>query len=87
MKKAYNQPDILFESFALSANIASVSPNMNCTRNISSQYSGNCGLHFGNKIIFTIPAAGCKTKVPDGSPQYDGICYHIPSGDNKLFNS
>ena len=85
MKKAYTQPDILFESFALNENIASASGN--CTRNITNQYNGSCGLYFGNKIIFTIPAAGCKTKVPDGSPQYDGICYHVPSGDNKLFNS
>ena len=85
MKKAYAQPDIWFESFALSENIASTTGG--CTRNITNQYSGNCGLYLGNKIIFTIPAAGCKTKVKDGSPQYDGICYHVPQNDNRLFNS
>ena len=82
MKKAYTQPDILFESFALSVNIAS-----DCTRNFSGQYSGTCGLHFGNKIVFTFAATGCYTKAEDGSPQYDYICYHIPTGDNRLFNS
>ena len=85
MKKAYTQPSILFESFALSENIASA--NVNCTRNISNQYSGHCGLQFGNKIVFTTGVTGCRTKVEDGSSMFDGLCYHIPSGNNKLFNS
>ena len=85
MKKEYSTPDILFESFSLNENIASA--NMNCTRNITNQYSGNCGLQYGNKIVFTVEAAGCRVKIEDGSPIFDGLCYHIPTGDNKLFNS
>jgi hypothetical protein len=85
MKKTYSQPDILFESFSLNENIATA--NANCTRNISNQYSGNCGLHYGDKIIFTMAAAGCRVKIEDGSPLFDGLCYHVPSGNNKLFNS
>ena len=85
MKKAYCAPDIVFESFSLNENIASA--NMNCTRNITNQYSGNCGLQYGNKIVFTVAAAGCRIKIEDGSPMFDGLCYHVPSGDNKLFNS
>ena len=85
MKKAYSQPDILFESFALSENIASTSTA--CTRNNSGQYSGTCGFHWGGKIIFTHAASGCFTKITDGSPAYDGICYMIPTNDNRLFNS
>ena len=85
MKKAYSAPDIVFESFSLNENIAS--GNGNCTRNISNQYNGTCGLYYGNKVVFTMAAAGCLVKIEDGSPMFDGLCYHIPSGDNKLFNS
>lgn len=85
MKKEYSTPDILFESFSLNENIASASGA--CTRNITNQYSGNCGLQYGNKIVFTVAAAGCRVKIEDGSPVFDGLCYHIPSGENKLFNS
>ena len=85
MKKEYSTPEIIFDSFTLSESIANV--NTNCTRNITNQYSGDCGLQFGNKIVFTISAAGCKFKIQDGSPMVDGLCYHIPTGDNKIFNS
>ena len=83
MKKAYSTPDILFDSFSLSENIA----NTTCTRNITGQYSGSCGLQFGNRIVFTTSAVGCKFKIEDGSSMLDGLCYHIPTDDNKLFNS
>ena len=82
MKKAYSIPDIIFESFSLSESIASA--NMNCTRNITNQYSGDCGLHWNGMIIFTTTATGCRNKLPDGAM---GICYHVPTGDNKVFNS
>ena len=85
MKKAYTTPDILFDSFALNENIANV--NNNCTRNITNQYSGECGMQYGNKIVFTVSANGCRVKIEDGSAMFDGLCYHIPSGENKLFNS
>lgn len=82
MKKEYSAPEIIFDSFALNENIASV--NSNCDRNITSAYSGYCGLNFGGRMLFTISAAGCKYKVQDGAY---GMCYHIPTGGNKLFNS
>ena len=85
MRKTYTQPDIVFESFALNENIATTSDT--CTRNVTGAYNGSCGLHYGNRIIFTIAAAGCRTKVEDGSPMYDYLCYHVPTGENKLFNS
>ena len=85
MKKEYSTPEILFESFSLNESIAIA--NSNCTRNVTNQYSGECGLYYGNKIVFTVPVAGCRVKIEDGSPVFDGLCYHIPSGDNKLFNS
>lgn len=85
MKKAYSTPDILFDSFALNENIASA--NENCNRNITTAWSNNCGLPIGGKIVFTIAASGCKFKAQDGSPMFDGLCYHVPVAGNRLFNS
>lgn len=85
MKKDYSAPEIVFDSFALNENIASV--NSNCDRNLTNQYSGSCGLIFGGRTLFTISATGCIFKVQDGSPVANGMCYHIPTGGNKLFNS
>lgn len=85
MKKVYAAPDIVFESFALNENIASV--NSNCTRNITGHYSGECGLEWYGMTIFTGPARGCINKIPDGSAAHDGICYYVPTSDNRVFNS
>ena len=85
MKRAYSSPDILFESFSLNENIASA--NTNCTRNLANAYSNSCGVEYGGKIVFTPTAQGCIFKVPDGSAMFDGLCYHVPSNDNRLFNS
>lgn len=85
MKRKYSSPDILFESFSLNESIASA--NSNCSRNITNAYSNVCGLQYGEKTIFTIAASGCQVKIQDGSPMFDGLCYHIPVGSNKLFNS
>lgn len=85
MKREYSPPEIIFDSFALNESIATV--NMNCTRNITNMYSGTCGLIFGNRVVFTTTAEGCRYRVQDGSPQVDGLCYHVPTAENKLFNS
>ena len=85
MKRTYSTPDIIFDSFSLRENIASA--NSNCSRNITNMYSNICGLEYGDKIVFTIAAAGCDFKTQDGNPFYDGLCYHIPTAENRLFNS
>ena len=85
MKKAYSAPDIIFESFSLNENIAASSSN--CSRHVTTQTDGVCGLLYGTKIVFTMPVVGCQVKIEDGSPVFDGLCYHIPYGENKLFNS
>ena len=82
MKKAYVQPDIVFESFSLSTNIAAA-----CANNVHTQYTGVCGVPFGKKMIFLMGVSGCYTQIPDGDPMHESLCYHIPVEDNKLFNS
>ena len=85
MKKTYTAPDIIFESFSLTENIAA--GNGTCARNVTTPSSNICGVEYGSKMVFTIPVIGCAVKIEDGSPVFDGLCYHIPYGDNKLFNS
>ena len=85
MKKSYSTPDIFFDSMALDENIASA--NQNCARNVTNMYSNICGLQYGSKIVFTLAASGCKFKAQDGSPMFDGWCYHVPTEGRTLFNS
>ena len=82
MKKAYSKPEIMFDDFSLSANIASV-----CEEKVGSPTEYTCGLKYGMSTIFTQDSTGCKTKVDDGSGKYNGLCYHIPSEDYNVFNS
>lgn len=86
MKKAYNAPEILFESFSMSTNIAA-----GCETIIDNPSSGNCGLEFGDLVIFVGDFTGCKSNdgvvVEGDDGNYNGICYHVPTGNNNLFNS
>lgn len=82
MKRAYTKPDILFEDFSLSAGIAA-----GCEKKIDTMYSGQCGLQFGELMLFVGGVQGCLDPVVDGSPDYNGLCYHIPNDTKNLFNS
>lgn len=81
MKKTYSAPDIVFESFSLSVNIASCDVGTNHGREA-------CGYKFDPEtIIFVSGVSGCKEVIDDGDPAFDGICYHNPSEDSQLFGS
>jgi hypothetical protein len=82
VKRAYSKPDIIFEDFSLSAGIAA-----GCEKKIDTQNSGLCGLVFGDLMLFVDTVAGCKDPVVDGSSEYNGLCYHIPTDTKNLFNS
>lgn len=82
MKKTYSKPDILFESFSLSTSIAA-----GCEVKITTIAAKQCGMKFGDTVVFTADMGNvCSTKVVDGS-LYDGLCYHVPTESNNLFNS
>lgn len=87
MKRAYSQPDILFESFSLYTSIASG----DCGVKITTQFDGECGLPYGDKIVFTDQVNGCKAEgsiiVSDENAIFNGLCYHVPIGSMSLFNS
>lgn len=80
MKKAYKTPDIQFDSFALSTHIAA------CKVHNYTMSNGDCGFQLGSRFLFVEGINGCKTVIEDGS-MYDGLCYHVPTDTNNLFNS
>lgn len=82
MKKNYSKPDILFESFSLCSSIAA-----GCARPIRTAVQMQCALMAGNRAIFTDQVFACTFKAKDGSAQFDGLCYHVPTDYTNLFNS
>ena len=76
MKKTYVKPEVYFESFELSANIAT-----GCALPINHQVDGcNQGLGDFTGIVFLENT--CTAPVRD-----NGTCYHVPFDATKLFTS
>ena len=85
MKKTYTKPEIFFESFSLSTNIAS-----NCEHPFTLASKGVCGIPDENDLPMDIfdPSLGGSCQVQGGSgAMYDGFCYHVPTENDNLFNS
>lgn len=85
MKKTYIKPQIMFESFTLSTNIAG-----DCEVKTNTPNSGTCAYEvsagaYGTWNVFIDTVQACTTVPADG--QYDGFCYHTPTETNNLFNS
>lgn len=83
MKKTYEKPEIMFENFLLSTNIAG-----DCEKKTDTQSNNSCGMEFtGIGMVFLTDMSGCKDEKIEGDDgEYNGICYHVPYGEN-LFNS
>lgn len=88
MKKTYTKPEILFENFSLSTNIAGT-----CDIKTNTPAQGTCAyvVTAGPLTwnVFTSGISACTTsEAEDGAADgaYNGICYDVPFGDN-LFNS
>lgn len=89
MKKTYVKPEIMFESFTLSTNIAG-----DCEVKTYTPSNNSCGLEFtGVGTVFLDTMNGCQTEnggfpvhSEGGDGEFNGICYHVPYGNN-LFNS
>lgn len=81
MKKTYAKPQIVFESFQLTANIAG---GCNTRPNITNE--ATCGYKDNGWIVFQNSAVCIDVQVdPDG--EYNGLCYHVPTGDKSVFTS
>lgn len=85
MKKVYEKPVAVFEDFSLNTYIAG-----DCEEKTNIPTNGTCGLDFSGLMVFMQGMNGCKDIQVDnvgGDGEFNGICYHVPSGDNNLFNS
>ncbi len=83
MKRTYTKPELMFEDFSLSINIAA-GCEVWATHGDSQQGCGyDLGEDFGHTVIF-LNNGVCDYAVNDG---YNGICYHNPSAINNVFNS
>lgn len=90
MRKVYEKPMIMFESFALSTSIAG-----DCERLVNAPSANNCGLNFGAYVVFLDSMVGiCKgdegiIDTIGGQDEYDGFCYHTFTGttEGNFFNS
>ena len=81
MKKTYAKPQIVFESFQLTANIAG---DCNIRPNITNE--ATCGYKDNGWIVFQNSAVCIDVQV-DPDDNYNGLCYHVPTGDMSLFAS
>lgn len=82
MKKIYKKPEIMFEDFTLSTNIAA-----GCEVKVGNPSEGICGITTSdpNTTFFNTGIANCTYQPSDGL--YDGACYHAPYDTKNLFNS
>lgn len=86
MKKKYEKPEIMFESFSMSTNIASGCEHQNVTHS-DGVYGCGYKLERFDDVVFT-EAVGCNAhEVLDSDGSYNKICYHVPSENNNLFTS
>lgn len=85
-KKPYQKPEIVYEDFSLSTNIAGTCDVITSTPN-----SGNCAYPmdtgaFGIQNVFVGTVEDCDV-TPQSGDEYNGICYHVPYDTSDLFNS
>jgi hypothetical protein len=83
MKKAYSTPDIFFENFSLSTNIAA-----GCEEKPFNLVEG-CGVKWSKGQILFVDGVSdnCTKKVTSGDANYNGLCYHNPSESYNVFFS
>ena len=82
MKKLYSKPEIMFENFSMSVNVAA-----GCEVITKLPSENACGYKPDEKFdetLFNHASQGCSTAptVP-----YDSICYDTPTQNYNLFSS
>lgn len=86
MKKNYSKPEIMFESFTMSSNIAG-----DCEVKTNTPSKGTCAyeMEVSNEFItetvfvFVSDITACHYTEPEG---HNGVCYHTFE-NSSLFNS
>lgn len=88
MKKVYSKPEVMFEDFTMSTNIAT-----GCERTVGNHSKGSCAVvGTGNVAVFTNTMINICDYTPtevggNKDDEWDGFCYHVPTEYNNLFNS
>ncbi len=86
MKKIYSKPEIIFEDFTLSENIAG-----NCEGIVGNPSKGSCAVNgTGGIVMFDGSVSACDYSPEDmngTADMWDGYCYHVPTEYSNLFNS
>lgn len=82
MKKTYVKPEVYFESFELSANIAA-GCGAGYKGKVNSQNIHTCGYIYNGQDVFSPNV--CFYETQDGT-EY-GLCYDLPMPDNQIFAS
>ena len=84
MKKVYSKPEIMFESFVMSTNIAGT-----CGEDIAMPTNKEgCGYQPEGypMTVFLTDMSGCKQQLKPET-DFNGICYDVPVPEGLLFNS
>lgn len=82
MKKVYSKPEILFENFALSLNIANAGCEIRDPHHELLAFTG-MGADGGVGYAFT---NSCDVNMDNGSGdgEHNGICYHVFSSNGGM---
>lgn len=76
MKREYVKPNLSFESFEMSSNIATGCGN-------AQHYSEmTCDTQLGAGMVYFVDNNSCEY-----TPEDNGMCYQIPTEDTRLFAS
>lgn len=76
MKKQYVKPELYFENFELSANIATQCADTSIKK----------PMQFGEKESVFVEVIGCLDPITPDDPN-SGYCYHNPTEEQSLFAS
>ena len=84
MKKTYSRPDIYFEDFSLSTNIAT-----SCEKTPFNHIE-MCGVKL-NRVDVLFDGGeyfkNCTIAIKEGDNPFDNLCYHNPTADENVFFS
>ncbi len=81
MKKTYSKPDIFYEDFSLSTNIAA-----NCELHPTEFIGDTFIVDLGGVILLT-NMEYCNYHIEDGKNEFDNLCYHVPTDSYNIFSS
>ena len=84
MKKEYKKPEIMFECFSMSTNIAA---NCDFITSLSSE-AQKCAYWSDTFEVKMFQSNNGNCDYVEGATDdYNGICYHVPDANRNLFNS